>query len=85
MSGAAVSLFSRAGKVILIIATKPDGVFLYEYREDGRIFDTWHRTVDDAKHQATYYFGDTVEAWRPVPDYVSDLHTFAREIAREQS
>ena len=39
------------------------GVFLFERRADGSQFDTWHRTIEDAKEQATYQFGLPPEAW----------------------
>jgi hypothetical protein len=53
------------GRVLLIVDDREDtsGVFLYEHQTDGSGFDTWHRTVDEAKVQATYQFGLLPKAW----------------------
>ena len=44
------------GTVFLIVDDREDtsGVFLYQHQTDGSGFDTWHRTIDEAKEQATY-------------------------------
>ena len=38
--------------LFLVIEEKPDGIFLYRYGIGG-VFagDTWHKSIDDAKHQ----------------------------------
>jgi len=74
-------LFSRAGASVLTIVELESGIFLYEFRKDGRVFDTWHRTIDDAKNQAAYNFKDSVGTWNPMPADISDFRTFAREIS----
>ena len=60
-------IVARAGDAVLLIEKKSDGIFLYEFRPDGFIGDTWHQSVADAKHQATYWWGDKVSEWRQVP------------------
>jgi hypothetical protein len=34
-----------------------------QHQTDGSGFDTWHRTIDEAKEQATYQFGLAPQAW----------------------
>jgi hypothetical protein len=53
------------GTVLLIVDDRGDttGVFLYQHQTDGSGFDTWHRTIDEAKEQATYQFGLAPQAW----------------------
>jgi hypothetical protein len=71
-------LVANAGTIVLLIEEKEDGIFLYEFRRDGFIGDTWHRTVDEAKEQAKYDFGDGVSAWREVPPEIADPVAFGR-------
>jgi hypothetical protein len=47
----------------LLIEEKDDGFFyLFEFRDDGFLGDTWHRTIEDAKAQADHYFGNSISA-----------------------
>jgi hypothetical protein len=65
----------------LAIEKKDDGIFLYRYAQHDRCAgDTWHRTVDDAKAQATYEFNDLLSTWVQVPGGVADLMAFASEL-----
>jgi hypothetical protein len=68
--------------VLLIEMDKYDtgGLFLYEHRNDGSVWDTWHRTVDDAKDQAAFEFGTSAAAWISVPRDVADPIKFARDL-----
>ena len=46
------------------IEVHPNGVFLIRFTEDRRVVgDTWHLTVEDAKHQAEFEFGASLGAW----------------------
>jgi len=74
-----IRLFARAGEVFLIIEQTPEGFFLYTFPKDGFAGDTWHQTLDDAKHQASYEFGGGLEPWVAIPADISDLRAFARE------
>lgn len=74
-----IRLFTRAGVTFLIIEQTREGFFLHTLPKDGFAGDTWHQTLEDAKHQATYEFGDSVERWEEVPAHVSDLRAFAQE------
>lgn len=69
--------------VFLVIEEKPDGVFLYRYGPEG-VFagDTWHTSVDDAKHQAKYEYGDSVRDWQPVPSDTSDVVSYGLLLAK---
>lgn len=51
---------------------KPDtGVYLYRYRVDGEcVGDTWHPTIDQAKEQATFEYGDLLQEWQEIPSDV---------------
>jgi hypothetical protein len=64
--------------VLLIRPGKESGFLLYRYTQDGRFAgDTWHLTLEDAKHQADFEFGESLGAWREVPAGVPDPITFA--------
>ena len=72
-------LFAGANKSVLVIEETADGVFLYQIRVDGFVGDTHHRSIDEAKKQATYSFGIEESAWKDVPATVNDLALFARQ------
>lgn len=68
---------------VVVIDTRPDGVFLVRYAEDGQFAgDTWHPTVDEARSQASYEFGTTLGDWTSVPADVADLAGYALGEAR---
>lgn len=61
----------------MVIEENPDGVFLYRYGMGGGfVGDTWHMNVDDAKHQASYEYGESVKEWADVPPEVEDVVAF---------
>lgn len=61
----------------LVIDENQDGIFLYRYGKGGDFAgDTWHRNVDDAKHQASYEYGERVKDWADVPAEVEDVVAF---------
>jgi hypothetical protein len=63
-----------AGASFLVIEENPDGIFLFRYGVGGDFGgDTWHLNVDDAKHQASYEYGDAVGEWVDVPPEVGDV------------
>jgi hypothetical protein len=58
---------------LLSIEEEPDGVFLFRFTEEGRLVgDTWHMTVEEAKQQARYEYGELLCAWIPIPPEVND-------------
>ena len=53
---------------VLVIEQKRDGVFLYRCDGQGRcVGDTWHMSVEDAKHQAGFEYAGLVGEWREAP------------------
>jgi hypothetical protein len=73
-------LVAKAKTSILLIEEKPEGFFLFEFRDDGFVGDTWHRTIEDAKAQANYDFGNSISAWQEVPLEIADPVAFGRAI-----
>jgi hypothetical protein len=70
----------------LVIEAESDGIYLYRYDNQGNeVGDTWHRNVDDAKHQADYEYGDLIEEWRDVPVEVQDASAFGLARLKEAS
>lgn len=62
---------------VLLIEPSESGVLLIRYADDGRFAgDTWHATVDEAKEQAAYEFGQTISAWQDLPADVNDVVGF---------
>jgi hypothetical protein len=61
-----------AALVILHQAEAPDkGFFLFRYSGAGDdAGDTWHQSVDDAKHQTDFEFGTLT--WEPVEEKTPD-------------
>ena len=63
---------------VLVIEEKPDGFFLFRLTADGSVAgDTWHLSLNDAKQQAAYEYGDGLGEWRQVPEEVADIVDFA--------
>jgi len=66
---------------ILVLEVETDGYSLYRYTEAGDFGgDTWHMSLEDAKHQAEFEFGERLGPWREVPEEVSDPIAFARQV-----
>ena len=62
---------------LVTLDERPDGVFLYRYTADGRFAgDTWHANIDDAKHQASFEFGDLLSEWKAIPENVEDIISY---------
>ena len=63
---------------IVLIEHRPDGVFLYRYAVDGTFAgDTWHPTLDEAREQALFEYGDALGKWRPIPADALDAANYA--------
>ena len=57
-------------RVVLVIE-HPDGPMLYRYAATGEFAgDTWHETLDKAKHQAEFEYEDALGTWRKIPSDV---------------
>lgn len=72
--------------VLLIVADEDPGAMLFRYTAHGdQAGDTWHASVEDARAQAEYEFGDALLLpWLDVPEDVSDPHEFAIKYALER-
>jgi hypothetical protein len=69
--------------LLLVIDNKPDGVFLYRFDAKGEcVGDTWHMSIEDAKHQATYEYEGLVTNWQDVPDAIEDVAEYGLARAR---
>jgi hypothetical protein len=74
-------IVAALGDAVLLIEHRADGIFLHAFRVDGSMADTWHRSVDEAKAQAVYSWGDQVASrWRIAPAGIADAAQFAREL-----
>jgi hypothetical protein len=63
---------------VLVIEEKPDGFFLFRLVADGSVAgDTWHMSLDDAKQQAEYEYGEGLGEWKHIPEDVADIVDFA--------
>lgn len=63
---------------ILLINEEDSGVFLYRFTADGEYAgDTWHQSLDDAKHQAEFEFAPHYSEWIAVPRDVEDPLAYA--------
>ena len=72
--------------VIVIEEQSSSSVFLYRMTMTGELAgDTWHRSVEEAKGQARYEYGDAVGEWKSIPADVSDACGFAVAVARAAS
>jgi hypothetical protein len=64
---------------VLIIRELDRQIFLYRYDEAGAFGgDTWHQTVEDAKHQADFEYGPLQTAWRETPPELQDPQQIVR-------
>lgn len=65
---------------VLLIEETESGIFLERFGADGSFAgDTWHRSVEEAKEQATFEYGELLSDWREVPSDVTNVATFAYE------
>ena len=63
---------------VLVIEQKPDGVFLYRLTDSGEYAgDTWHESIEAAKDQAVFEYGESLGTWQPIPASIEDAHEFA--------
>jgi hypothetical protein len=67
---------------VVVIEERRDGVFLFRFRASGEcVGDTWHRSIDEAREQAEFEFGELLSAWRVVPTEVGDVVKFGLQLA----
>ena len=71
--------------VVLVVADTGAGAMLFRYTAHGEFGgDTWHATVDDAREQAVYEYGESLGEWVEVGDDVQDAHVFAVKYAHDR-
>jgi hypothetical protein len=71
--------------VVLVVSDDDGGAMLFRYTAHGEFGgDTWHTTVDEAREQAAYEYGDALVPWIDVPSEVADAHAFAIQYAFER-
>jgi hypothetical protein len=62
---------------LLTIEQHPDGVFLCRFTGGGEfVGDTRHATLDEAKEQARFEFGELFTDWISVPAHIQDIVSF---------
>jgi hypothetical protein len=63
---------------VVVLEGKEGSVTLNRFTTGGiPVSDTWHQTVEDAKFQADYEYGDALGEWNSVPSEVSDAVDYA--------
>jgi hypothetical protein len=72
--------------VLLLIVDDDPGAMLFRYTTAGEFGgDTWHPTVDQARAQAEFEYGEALLVpWLPVPDDVENAHDFAIRYALDR-
>ena len=69
--------------VLLLEATDDAGVMLFRWTSSGDFGgDTWHESLEDAKHQAEYEYGSSLGNWVEVPEDVKDANEYAIQFAQ---
>jgi hypothetical protein len=63
---------------LLILEETPDGWYLYRYTASGEFSgDTWHSSLEEAREQAGYEFGESMSAWQLIPEEIEDALSYA--------
>ena len=64
---------------VLVIEQEDEGsVFLYRVTRSGQSGgDTWHQSIDDAKHQAHFEYGEVLGEWYDIAGDEADARDFA--------
>lgn len=72
--------------VLLLIVDDDPGAMLFRYTTEAEFGgDTWHPTVEAARAQAEYEYGDALLVpWMDVPGDVEDAHHFAIQYALDR-
>jgi hypothetical protein len=71
--------------VVLAVADPGAGAMLFRYTAHGDLAgDTWHASLDEARAQAAYEYGDALVPWIEVPEEIGDAHAFAVRYAYER-
>lgn len=67
-------------RLLLLISSASDGVYLYRYADDGTYSgDTWHPVLEEADEQADFEFGTALGEWQEIPESIADPHAYVLE------
>ena len=87
MHGYAIARWIEAttDDVLLLVAGGDPDAMLFRYTAYGELGgDSWHLTVADAQEQAGEEYGDALLPWEPVPDDITDAHSYAINFAADR-
>lgn len=67
---------------VVIIEKRQGAIYLERYDNDGQWGgNTWHKTIEDAKNQAKFEYGDSLIKWIEIHESVNDPVKYALEAA----
>jgi hypothetical protein len=77
---------SMAFPEVVALECGTQNCMMYRYRANGEFCgDTWHQSVEDAKLQAQFEYGNALGKWFPVPASESDVREYAIRFAAQES
>lgn len=85
LTGGADRREAMVAAAFLVIEEKASGWFLVRFTADGScVGDTWHMSVNEAKDQAIFEFGNGLSEWEAIPSAESDAIAFYLRRCRGQ-
>lgn len=70
---------------LLVIAENSSDIFLFRFDQQKNMAgDTWHQSIEDAKYQAQFEFGEDALDWSLVPSEFQDAVVFAKSMLAEE-
>jgi hypothetical protein len=70
---------------LLVIDRRPEEIFLFRHTLTGESGgDTWRRSVEEAKSQADWEYGEAIE-WLSIPDDEPDVAAYALSAAKNEA
>jgi hypothetical protein len=68
---------------VLVIRDDSGSKMLFRYDEQGTFAgDTWHRNLDDAKHQVEFEYGPLASEWVELPEGMTEPKAIADFLLR---
>jgi hypothetical protein len=68
---------------VLLIKEDHGQLFLFRYDEQGTFAgDTWHRNLEDAKHQVEFEYGPLAGEWVELPEGMKEPKEIAEHLLR---
>ncbi len=60
------------------------GFYLYRYTKYGEFCgDTWHPDLEQAKNQAIFEYGESLEKWKEIPGDLEDVKKFIKNFSKK--